>query len=173
MKIFLSILYAAIVVLLGAATIVGEYYGTDYAREEWYGASWMTTMWFFLAMLGLLYVVRSRVRRPSFFLLHVSFVVILLGAFITHLFGVQGTIHLRKGSYACRFMPSASSADGYGQTLPFAVRLDDFSVEIYSENGNVADYKSSVTIADIYSHEVICNGEVAMNKIMTCYDWRF
>ena len=63
-------------------------------------------------------------------------------------------------------MPSASSADGFGQTLPFAVRLDDFSVELYSENGNVADYKSSVTIADIYSHDVICKGEVAMNKIM-------
>lgn len=173
MKLFLSILYAAIVVLLGAATIVGEYYGTDYAREEWYGASWMTTMWFFLAMLGFLYVVRSRVRRLSFFLLHVSFVVILLGAFLTHLFGVQGTIHLRKGSYACRFMPSASSAEGFGQTLPFAVRLDDFSVDLYAENGNVADYKSSITIADIYSHDVICKGEVAMNKIVVCHDWRF
>lgn len=173
MKIFLSILYAAIVVLLGVATIVGEYYGTDFAREEWYGASWMTAMWLFLAMLGLLYVVRSRVRRLSFFLLHGSFVVILLGAYLTHLFGVQGSIHLRKGSYACRFMPSASNAKGFGNTLPFAVRLDDFSVELYAENGNIADYKSSVTIADISSHDVICEGEVAMNKILVCRNWRF
>ena len=41
MKFFLAILYTAIVVLLGAATIVGEYFGTDFAREECYGAAWM------------------------------------------------------------------------------------------------------------------------------------
>ena len=173
MKIPLAILYAAIVVLLGAATIVGEYSGTDYAREECYGATWMIVLWFFLALLGIYHILRSRVRRFSFFLLHASFVVILLGAFLTHLFGVQGTIHLRKGSFACRFMPSASSAEGAGHTLPFAVRLDDFSVELYSETGNVADYKSTITIADISSHDVILQEEVAMNKIVVCRNWRF
>ena len=173
MKVFLAILYTSIVVLLGAATIVGEYSGTDYAREECYGAAWMIILWFFLALLGILQVVRSRVRRFPFFLLHASFVIILLGAFLTHLFGVQGSIHLRKGSFACRFTPSASSAEGMGQTLPFAVRLDDFSVELYSENGNVADYKSSITIADISSHDVILEGEVSMNKIIECRNWRF
>ena len=173
MKIPLAILYAAIVVLLGAATIVGEYSGTDYAREECYGATWMIVLWFFLALLGIYHILRSRVRRFSFFLIHASFVVILLGAFLSHLFGVQGTIHLRKGSFACRFMPSASSAEGIGHTLPFAVRLDDFSVELYSETGNVADYKSTITIADISSHDVILQEEVAMNKIVVCRNWRF
>lgn len=173
MKFFLAILYTAIVVLLGAATIVGEYFGTDFAREECYGAAWMVFLWFFLVFLGILFVVRSRVRRISFFLLHVSFVIILLGAFLTHIFGVQGSIHLRKGSFACRFMPSASSAEVAGQTLPFAVRLDDFSVELYSETGNVADYKSTITIADISSHDVILQEEVAMNKIVVCRNWRF
>ena len=53
MKIPLAILYAAIVVLLGAATIVGEYSGTDYAREECYGATWMIVLWFIPALLGI------------------------------------------------------------------------------------------------------------------------
>ena len=173
MKVLLAILYVAIVVLLGAATIVGEYSGTDYAREECYGAAWMIVLWFFLALLGIYHILRSRVRRLSFLLLHASFVIILLGAFLTHIFGVQGSIHLRKGSFACRFTPSASSADGMGQSLPFAVRLDDFSVELYVGNGNVADYKSTITIADISSHDVILQEEVAMNKIVKCRNWRF
>ena len=173
MKVFLAILYAAIVVLLGAATIVGEYSGTDYAREECYGAAWMIILWLFLALMGLLQIVRSRVRRLSFYLLHASFVIILLGAFLTHIFGVQGSIHLRKGSFACRFTPSVASAEGMPQSLPFAVRLDDFSVELYPENGYVADYRSSITIADISSHDVILKAEVSMNKIVVCRNWRF
>ena len=50
MKFFLAILYTAIVVLLGAATIVGEYFGTDFVREECYGAAWMVFLWFFLVL---------------------------------------------------------------------------------------------------------------------------
>ena len=173
MKIPLAILYAAIVVLLGAATIVGEYSGTDYAREECYGAAWMIVLWFFLALLGIYHILRSRVRRFSFFLLHASFVVILLGAFLTHLFGVQGTLHLRKGSFSTIYVPSQASAGSQQHTLPFAVRLDDFSVQLYVENGNIADYKSMLTMADISTHQMISRHEVSMNNIAVCRNWRF
>ena len=61
MKIPLAILYVAIVVLLGAATIVGEYSGTDYAREECYGATWMIVLWFFLALLGRVFKIDTKI----------------------------------------------------------------------------------------------------------------
>ena len=172
-KILLAIIYAAVVVLLGAATIAGQCHGIDYVREACYGAPWMIALWIFLVLSGLVHIVRSHVRRFSFILLHASFVVILLGAFLTHLFGVQGTLHLRKGSFSTIYVPSQASAGSQQHTLPFAVRLDDFSVQLYVENGNIADYKSMLTIADTSTHQMISRHEVSMNNIAVCRNWRF
>lgn len=154
-------------VVLATATVFGEHEGLEYAKAEIYHAWWFILLWAALAIAGIAYIVRTRMRDTATITLHLSLVLILVGALITHIWGVQGSIHLRKGSYAV-FL----DAEGRQQQLPFAVRLDNFSVELYTENGNVADYKSEITLADM-NHNILQQGEVSMNNIMTYRGWRF
>ncbi len=45
------------------------------------------------------YFIKQKVRRPIIVLLHLSFVVILAGALLTHLTAKQGIIYLYDGGY--------------------------------------------------------------------------
>lgn len=167
MKKSIYVLYLTIVAVLAAATIIAENEGIDYAKEEIYGAWWFAALWTLLVTAGMCYIFRRKVRSIPTLLLHLSFVFILLGAFITHISGKQGSIHLRKGSFSVFY----NSEDGQ-QRLPFAIRLDNFSVQLYTENGNVADYISDITIADM-DHNILKQGSVSMNNILEHKGWRF
>lgn len=60
-------------------------------------------------------------------LLHYGFVVILAGAFITHMWGEEGYMHIREGETARRMM----TPDRKVQTLPFSVTLNRFTLHRY------------------------------------------
>ncbi|MGM9713524.1 MAG: cytochrome c biogenesis protein CcsA [Prevotella sp.] len=167
MKKTIYVIYLMIVAVLAAATIIGEREGIDYARQAVYGSWWFMAAWAALVVAGMAYMARRRPRSMTVMALHCALVVILLGAFVTHKEGIQGTIHLRKGSFAVFYQ-----AEGQERRLPFAIRLDDFSVQLYCENGNVADYISDITIADT-DHNVLKEGSVSMNNILRYEGWRF
>lgn len=166
MKTLLSILYLTIVAVLGAATIFGEYEGLDRAMGEIYHAWWFILLWAALAAGGIACIVRRRVRDIPVLVLHLSLTLILAGALVTHIWGIQGSIHLRKGSFAVLY-----DSEGTQRQLPFAIRLDNFSLQLYTENGNVADYRSELTLADL-GHNILKQGEVSMNRIMHYRGWR-
>ncbi|WP_332444868.1 cytochrome c biogenesis protein CcsA [Wolinella succinogenes] len=97
--------YPAILVLLallamgGAlATFVESYYDTQSAKHLVYEAKWYEAVMILLtlSMAGLIY--RARMwRRLGAFLVHIAFVVILIGAGLTRYFGYEGIIHIREG----------------------------------------------------------------------------
>ncbi len=162
-----GILYSIIVVVLGAATIYGEYEGLDRAIREIYHAWWFILLWAALALGGIVHIVRRRIKDIPTLMLHSSLVLILAGALVTQVWGIQGSIHLRKGSFAVYY-----DSEGSLQQLPFAIRLDSFSMQLHPENGNVADYRSKLTLADM-SHNILRQCEVSMNNIMSYKGWRF
>ncbi len=166
MKKTISVIYIMIVAVLAAATILGEKEGMEYAKKAVYGSWWFALAWWALAVCGMYYIIRWGRRSVMTLLLHGAFAVILLGAFVTHTSATQGYIHLRKGSYSTRFMSEATE-----RHLPFAMRLDNFSVQMYCENGNIADYTSKITIADMH-HNILSEGRVSMNNIMEYKGWR-
>ena len=90
-------LYLIVVVVMAAATIIEKYHGTDYAADNIYGAWWFSALWALLTAVAVFYFIQRRVRRPSVVALHLSFVIILAGALLTHLTARQGIIHLRTG----------------------------------------------------------------------------
>ena len=97
--------YVAIIVVMAVATIIGKYTGLDYVSDNIFGAWWFSLLWAIGTALGIVYFIKQKVRRPIIVLLHLSFVVILAGALLTHLTAKQGIIHLRQGkeqkSIAC------------------------------------------------------------------------
>lgn len=84
----------------GIATWLENDFGVEYARVVIYGTLWFDALHLLLSLnlLGVVLFSRmwSRGKRASF-LLHCSFLLIVLGAGITRYFGVEGGMHIREG----------------------------------------------------------------------------
>lgn len=154
----------AIVLILMVATVVEKLYGSEFARERIYTSLPMVVLWGVATLLALLYIFRSAMRRRIVTLtIHLAFVVILAGALTTHIWGVQGNIHLRSGE------PNSEVVlpDGESHTLPFALTLNDFEVVYYEGTFAPMDYVSRLTTSDQVE------GVVSMNNIFRHRNYRF
>ena len=109
-------------------------------------------------------------RRWSPLLLHASFVVILLGAAITHFCARRGMIHLRIGEKTSSFITSDQHGGMSSEELPFSVKLDTFFVSYHEGTNAAADFTSKLTIIDNGKKS---NSSVSMNKILSYRNYRF
>lgn len=105
-KAFFSITSMVVMLIIfaiaaGAATIIESAYNTAVAWEVVYGAWWFHLIQLLLTinLVYNLYTYRAVLLKniPSF-VFHFSFVLIFLGAAITHFFGVEGSMHIREGA---------------------------------------------------------------------------
>lgn len=142
MKRIIIALYIVVVVVMAAATIVEKNQGTEYVGDNIYGAWWFSVLWALLAAITLFYFIKHRVRRPSVVALHLSFVVILLGALLTHLTARQGIVLLRQGVMTNQYL----TKDMQEHPLPFCIALDSFKIAYHEGTNAPADYISHVTI---------------------------
>ena len=81
---------AVLVLVLMAATVLEKLRGTAFALEAVYASPWFVGLWAVVAVASAVYVEHRLYRRLPTFLLHVSFLLILAGALVTHLSGQQG-----------------------------------------------------------------------------------
>lgn len=155
----------ALILMMAAATVVERLRGTDMAFRWFYHSPVFIALWTVAAVCGIYWLVsRGAVRRPFTFLLHVSFVLILAGAMVTHLTGISGEISLRTGEES----GTIELEDGTTMTLPFSLRLDEFAIEHYPGSMAPKDYRSEVT--------VLPSGEpftISMNHILRYDGFRF
>ena len=169
-KKILLILYILILVCMAAASIVEKTEGTDYAHVHYYGAWWFILIWAALAALGIFYLIQQKVKAVSTWVLHLSFVIILVGAFITHVNGKQGMMHLRIGEPSDIYF-SNNPAEGIQQRkLPFTLSLQKFYIHLYEGTNVVRDYSSQFQVTDHYEME---EAKVSLNKIYTHGSYRF
>lgn len=169
-KKILFILYILILVCMAAASIVEKTEGTDYAHVHYYGAWWFILIWAALAALGIFYLIQRKVKAVSTWALHLSFVIILVGAFITHVNGKQGMMHLRIGEPLDIYF-SNNPAEGIQQKkLPFTLSLQKFYIYLYEGTNVVRDYSSQFLVTDHYEME---EAKVSLNKIYTHGSYRF
>ena len=169
-KKILFILYLLILVCMAAASIVEKTEGTDYAHVHYYGAWWFILIWAALAALGIFYLIQRKVKAVSTWVLHLSFVIILVGAFITHVNGKQGMMHLRIGEPSDIYI-SNNPAEGIQQRkLPFTLSLQKFNIHLYEGTNVVRDYSSQFLVTNHYEME---EAKVSLNKIYTHGSYRF
>lgn len=163
-KKILFTLYALVIVCMGAATIVEKYQGTDFVGSHIYGAWWFTLLWALLAATATLYYIKHRTRSWTGTALHLSFVIILVGAFITHVSSERGTIHLRQGLPTDRYKVYDRDMNAHPATLPFSIRLDRFDVQYHAGTDAAQDYVSHFTLTD---NGQTTQGKVSMNNIFS------
>lgn len=166
-KKLLLIAILALITSLISATFIEKALGSDTSRAYIYASPWFIGLWVVILLLGLYYLYSLRRQlRLSAILLHLSFAVILLGAFITHLEGVQGGIHLRRGQQEQFFL----DRNGHIRKLPFSLELIDFRLSYYPGTSIPMDYHSHIAIQQEGKETL---GEVSMNKIYKYHSYRF
>ena len=142
MKRIVIVFYIVVVAVLAATTIVEKYLGTEYVSEHIFGAWWFSAMWAVLTAVATFYFIKRKVRRASVVVLHLSFVIILAGALLTHLTAVRGVVPLRKGIATNEYL----TRDMYLHKLPFTICLENFEIKFYEGSDMPSDYVSHVTI---------------------------
>ena len=170
MKHIIFALYTLILLCLAAATIVETYTSTDFVRTSIYGSWWFSVLWAVLAALGFVYFLKHRTKAWSSVALHASFIVILVGAFITHVSAKRAQVHLRQGAYINTCIVFDRNNEPHDAMLPFQMRLDSFAVHYHSGTDAAADYTSQFTIIDNAKET---RGMVAMNHIFSYGKLRF
>lgn len=142
MKRIVIVFYIVVVAVLAATTIVEKYQGTEYVSEHIFGAWWFSAMWAVLTAVATFYFIKRKVRRASVVVLHLSFVIILAGALLTHLTAVRGVVPLRIGIATNEYL----TRDMYLHKLPFTICLENFEIKFYEGSDMPSDYVSHVTI---------------------------
>ena len=138
--------------MMAIATIIEKYQGTQFVSENIYGAWWFSALWAVLTAFAIVYFLKRKVRRWSTIALHLSFVLILAGALLTHLTASQGTLHLRQGEVT------------KDKALPFSIRLDKFNINYHEGTMAASNYVSQFTVIDNDSE---VKGETSMNSIFS------
>ena len=158
------ILVIFLVIAIAVATVLENRYGTHYALQHVYGAWWFVCLWAMLALAGCWLMYKRKMwKQPSVMLLHLSFLVILLGALATYLTSHKGMIHLREGE-TCRTYWVKNEQGLYTQTeqMPFYLALKKFQILYDADGTTPADYVSHVLIATKEGKE---ETTISMNNI--------
>ena len=168
-KKIIFILYILVLVCMAAATIVEKSQGTDYAHAHYYGAWWFILIWAVLAALGAFYIIKRKVKCASTLALHLSFIIILAGALLTHISAKRGMIHLRIDQPTDTYMAQDEEQGMKEEKLPFSLCLQKFEAKMHDGTNAVADYSSKFTVID---GDDKSEGEVSMNNIYSHRSYR-
>lgn len=162
-------LLGILLLILTIATILEKLYGTDFVNEYIYSSVPFVILWGVTAITSLLYIIKSKLhRQPVIFLLHLSLLFILAGAFTTWIYGEQGTMRVRQGEQQTSFTDSK----GISHQLPFSITLNQFEIIYYKGTLAPMDFISHISVADKDCHRQI-QGKVSMNHIFSYQHYRF
>ncbi len=162
------ILMGIIILLLVVTTFIKKIKGTIFVEKNIYDSIFFVLLWILLLLSGCKLLIKQKVyHRLSIFFLHMSFVIILIGAGTTWLCGNQGTLHLRQGEWSAFFI----NKEGMQVKLPFQTSLDNFQIIYNNKENNVpSDFVSRLKIKE---GNKITIGTIAMNHIFSHKNYRF
>ncbi|ACL02968.1 ResB family protein [Desulfatibacillum aliphaticivorans] len=91
------------------------------------------------------YAEKGRWTRMGFYVIHLSFLLILTGALLGSMFGYSGSLNLAEGQAA----QEIEVGDGHQKhALPFSVKCESFKVQYYEGRDSVSEFTSDVTITE-------------------------
>ena len=99
---------------IGVATFIENDFGTETALAEVYRARWFEVLLFFLSLnliLVFFKVKMYRFKKWYISLFHLSFIIVIIGAYVTRYIGYEGTMHIREGESSDHILSSKSFID--------------------------------------------------------------
>ena len=103
----MALLFIVFAVAMGVGTFVESYYSTETARQYIYNAHWFEVIMVLFAINFFGNIFRYNLHKRekwSTLLLHMSFVLIIVGAGITRYIGFEGIMPIREGQATNKFM---------------------------------------------------------------------
>jgi len=173
MKIAVTLLVALLVVM-GAGTIVESARGSETASRLVYYAWWFQALEAALAINVLASIVDHwpwGARRTGFLFTHSAIVIILAGAAVTQFLKVEGHMPIWEGETSTQFTREGTRA-GEIVPLPFALNLTAFEIDTYPGTTRPAMFRSRVVVLDA------TNGKnfpavIQMNQELSYGGWKF
>lgn len=143
---YITMVFLLSILAVGAAigTFIENDFGSIRAKELVYNSVWyMMTLLF--CSINLLFVMhKTKMYKVSTrFLFHISFVVILIGAAITYIFGIDGQMTIREGTKT-----NIISVNGKNYEIPFEIKLIDFTLVRYPGSRSPSEFNSDVVVID-------------------------
>ena len=133
-----------LMLVLVTATILEKVHGSSFALSNIYHSAWFIALWSVLAVSAMIYIMCVS-RRSTLILLHTSFAVTLLGAFVSFMTSQHGTILLTKDAVPASMF---TTADGSLERLPFRMRLTGIDTYYIEGTEQVSGYKAYITADD-------------------------
>lgn len=159
----LLMLAAASMAILSVAVAGG-------ASPALYSSPLMCLLWALVGASALTVCLRRHIwRTPSLLLIHVSLLLILIGAAVTHFSGKQGSVALRVGGDEVRSFVVDES--GENESLPFAISAKAYETLYYPSTSTPKDFQAKVKIASAEgSNEVF---DLTINHLVEKYGYKF
>ncbi len=163
-------LYIALILLMAIATFVEYSQGTAFVSTYIYHSPAFVIGWGLLVLLTLWIVCKQRMwKHLPTFLLHLSMVVILAGAFVSFLSSRKGYIHLQIHTPVGQFVEQETRTL---KLLSFEITLDTFFIRYYPGTDAPSDYVSRITCSAFENNESK-QAEISMNQVLDFYGYRF
>jgi len=166
----LSVLFVALIAAMAAGTVVEKFHGSEHVLNHVYGSWWFVALWALTALCMIVMLLRRESwKRPTACVLHISVLLILLGALLTMLTGEHGEMTLRPDTPASSF---TIKKDGNSKeaALPFSLTLNRFEVETYPGTHSPMDFVSYLQIND---GGKTTDAKISMNHILKHRHYRF
>ena len=165
-----SVLVIVLVAVLATGTVIEMLHGSEYALSHFYGAWWFVALWALVAIGMVVMLAQGRSwKRPSVCVLHLSILLILLGALLTMLTGQHGRMMLEPGKPIQTFY-EGNATENHPVELPFTLTLDRFEIETYEGSSRPKDYVSYLQLTDGGQQKDVV---ISMNHILKHRHYRF
>lgn len=134
-NIFLILLFVATIVAMAIGTVIQRQQGADSAIDTIYASIWFIGLWIGLSLVVAIRAFRQKVwRNKPQLMIHISLILILVGAIFTKFDSTQYQLQIFKGET--------------NRELPFAIRLDDCQVQKHLGSEAAKNYSSILTISE-------------------------
>ena len=165
-----SVLVIILIAVLAAGTVVEKLHGSEFALAHVYSTWWFVGLWTLLAGLLVFMAVKCQLwKRLTVCALHMSILLILLGALLTMLTGLHGRMKLEPNRPNSQFFIQ-DKGEITKEVLPFSLTLNRFEIETYSGSNKPKDYVSYLQLNDGETHKDVI---ISMNNILRHKHYRF
>jgi cytochrome c-type biogenesis protein CcsB len=166
------VLLALYAICMAVATFIEKAHGTMLAKVVIYYSPLFFLLQLMLVINFVMIVIRHRflqLKRWGLLIVHFSFIVILLGALITHIVGKEGILHLREGEASDQVV-THTNRGRHVFILPFQVELVKFTLTRYPGSMSPSSYESELLV---HVDGTTRREHISMNNVLDLKGYRF
>ena len=165
------ILLAVYAIMMAIGTFIEESVSTTAAKIIIYYSPSFIIVQLLLIINFVLALIQKRFiqdKRWGMIVLHTALIVILAGAMTTHIFGKEGTVHIREGEKSDTMTIHTTKGVSH-QKLPFVIELAEFNLIRYPGSQSPSSYESDLII---YVDNEVIETKVFMNNVFDIKGYR-